>query len=295
MTFRPMLSASVDLSILEYPVYGSPKLDGIRCLVRESQAVTRKLKDIPNRHIRDCLSRSEYEGLDGEIIVGSPVAEDCYRVTESAVMSHGGRPRFKFYVFDQFLAPTDPYYLRKRRLGDQLENLYREGLRYARKLPQSLIRSETELIAFEQFIVLSGYEGVMLRRRDGYYKFGRSTAKQQLLLKWKRWSDSEAVILRKNELLKNGNELKKDERGYAKRSSHQDQMIPMGTLGGLRVRDIHHGWEFDIGSGFTQALRDQLWTMRLKDKIIKYKYVPIGMKDVPRWPIFLGFRSKLDL
>ena len=290
MTFRPMLSANVDLSILEYPVYGSAKLDGIRCLVRDGQAVTRKLKSVPNRHIRDLLSRPEYEGLDGELIVGSPVAEDCYRVTESAVMTRSGEPEFHFYVFDTFINPMLSFekrfgiYIRRSPQSEQIRPLW-----------QTFIETEEQLIVYEKKMVESGFEGIMIRRWNGLYKYGRSTVRQQWLLKWKRWSDSEAIILHKNELLKNGNDLEKDERGYAKRSSHKAQMIPMNTLGGLRVRDIHNGWEFDIGSGFTQELRDQLWAMKLKGKILKYKYVPVGMKDVPRWPIFLGFRSKIDL
>jgi DNA ligase-1 len=29
-------------------------------------------------------------------------------------------------------------------------------------------------------------------------------------------------------------------------------------------------------------------------KLVKYKYFAIGVKDAPRHPVFLGFRSKLD-
>jgi DNA ligase-1 len=56
---------------------------------------------------------------------------------------------------------------------------------------------------------------------------------------------------------------------------------------GLMVRD----------QGLTKELRTQLWKDRdiLVGKCIKYKHFPTGGKDRPRFPIWLGFRSPLDM
>lgn len=102
--FKPMLAAAVeDVSALTFPLIASPKLDGIRCIVRNGVAYSRSNKPIRNRYIQQCVSEysSDLEGLDGELIVGSPTACDVYRVTNSAVMSADGTPDFKFFVFDR--------------------------------------------------------------------------------------------------------------------------------------------------------------------------------------------------
>ena len=50
---KPMLSATCkDSSQLVYPVLVTPKLDGIRCLVKDTGVVSRTLKPIPNKYIR---------------------------------------------------------------------------------------------------------------------------------------------------------------------------------------------------------------------------------------------------
>ena len=102
-TFKPLLSAKADradLGRLSYPLLASPKLDGIRAVVLDGQLVSRTLKPIPNDFIRNALSRPCLDGLDGELIVGSPTDPDIYLKTNSAVMSKSGDPAFTYYVFD---------------------------------------------------------------------------------------------------------------------------------------------------------------------------------------------------
>ena len=68
------------------------------------------------------------------------------------------------------------------------------------------------------------------------------------------------------------------------------------TLGALKVRDAENR-VFSIGSGFDAAERDKLWAMRdsLIGKLVKFKHFPVGEKELPRFPIYLGLRSKLDM
>lgn len=63
-------------------------------------------------------------------------------------------------------------------------------------------------------------------------------------------------------------------------------------MGSLLVNDPKFGL-FNIGTGFNQEERSQLWSIRneLIGKVVKYKYFPVGMKDKPRHPVFLGFRD----
>lgn len=51
--FKPMLAGKApdDLNELTLPVLVSPKLDGIRCVMHEGVALSRKLKPIPNAFV----------------------------------------------------------------------------------------------------------------------------------------------------------------------------------------------------------------------------------------------------
>ena len=55
--------------------------------------------------------------------------------------------------------------------------------------------------------------------------------------------------------------------------------------------------EFSVGSGLTAEQKKTFWTdrKRLAGKVLRYKYFPIGVKDKPRFPGFLGFRSSDDM
>jgi DNA ligase-1 len=69
---RPILAEKIEPSELEnlkYPVLVSPKLDGIRCLIVDGKALSRSFKPIPNLFIQSLLSKQEFNGLDGELVL----------------------------------------------------------------------------------------------------------------------------------------------------------------------------------------------------------------------------------
>jgi DNA ligase-1 len=156
-----------------------------------------------------------------------------------------------------------------------------------------------ELEEYEEWALLLGYEGVMLRDPNGPYKQGRSSTKEGILLKLKRYEDAECVITGFEELEHNGNEAKKDALGHTKRSSHQENQVGGDTLGALVVKGLtaFEGIEFKIGTGFDFNTRKDIWNERdlLKGEIVKFKYFAIGVKDAPRHPVFIGFRDASDL
>ena len=287
--FKPMLAALCeDITKLRYPVIASPKLDGIRALVIDHQLVSRTLKPIPNRHVQKLFSGLP-EGTDGELIFGA-ANDDPYRRTVSAVMSEDGEPDVHYFVFDNFLAK-----------GDFVSRFHKvRSLVVCKNVDVVLheeIRDTEHLAEFESEAIEQGFEGAMIRSVDGPYKFGRSTVKEGYLLKLKRYRDSDAEIIGTYELMHNGNEATTNALGRTERSSHQANKTGLDSLGGFELRDVHSGVEFRCGTGLTAADREQMWGMRndLVGQIIKYKFFPVGGKDKPRHPVFLGFRSKLDL
>jgi len=293
MITKPMLAAALtadDIQSLVYPMVATPKLDGIRCLIVDGGALSRKFKQIPNVFIRETL-KGLPDGLDGELIVGNNF-QDC----SSGIMSRGGEPDFVYWVFDYVKKSLDKYY--SDRLIDLAECV--DELKHPRvKFVQvKLVHSYEDLVTYEDAALAAGYEGVILRTMHSPYKCGRSTVKQGWLLKIKRFVDAEAQIIGFEEMMHNENELEQDELGHAKRSSAKAGKVPAGTLGKFLVRDQKTGIEFAVGTGkgLTHDLRRQIWNTRALylGKLIKYKYQPHGVKEAPRTPIWLGFRDRDD-
>lgn len=289
---KPMLAATIkDITDVKFPVYASPKLDGIRGVVIDGVLKSRSLKGIPNAYVSERFSKDEFSGLDGELILGSPTAKDVYRQSNGACARHDGTPDVKFYVFD--------YYPSTEGFGGRLDSVTSLAMGESNLVvvEHTLINNAVDLITFENDCLEFGYEGLILRSPSGEYKFGRSTMKQQGMMKLKRFTDSEAEILEVIEERENTNEKVTNELGRSKRSSHAAGKIGKDTAGGFRVRDIVSGVEFDIGSGLSDEDGRYYWTNRktVVGRVIKYKSFLVGVKDKPRHPVYLGPREDWDM
>lgn len=296
MITKPLLAEKAESDKIVYPVLATPKLDGIRAVKVGGKLVSRTFKPIPNVNAQRILAGLP-EGIDGEIMLADPKA--TFQDITSAVMSQTKEADFLYCAFDYVSTSLDkPYHLRIRELVELFEDapLYR-GIPIRILVPK-LIKNKEELDAYEAKCLEEGYEGVMIRNPEGRYKCGRSSLKEGILLKVKQFEDAEAVIVECFERMKNTNEQERDELGHAKRSTAKAGMVPTGTLGGFSVKDIKTGAEFSIGSGLNDQLRKEFWDTKesLIGKIVKYKYQPIGVKEiVPRFPIFLGIRDASDM
>ena len=292
---KPMLAAAIDdIGSLQFPMIASPKLDGIRCLKLGEEIVSRSLKPIPNEHIRHTLGILLPEGADGEITVG-----DTFQDTSSAVMSRNGEPDFTYWMFDYVKDLLErPYF---KRIDDMKMWAYStENPRGpVTILDTCYVENAEQLLDFEAKVLQDGFEGVCLRQPAAPYKNGRSTAKQGWLLKMKRFLDSEAEILGLVEQQHNTNVAKTNALGHTERSSAKAGKVGKNTLGKFLVRDVHSGLEFKIGTGegLTEVLRQEIWNEsdRYIGKVLRYKFQPIGVKKLPRLPIFTGFREDGDL
>lgn len=288
--FRPLLAAELDFERLRYPVVASPKLDGIRAVNLNGELLSRTLRPIPNWRVRDKFRHLFW--LDGELIVGSAAAKDCYRRTVSTVMTIEGEPTdVKYFVFDHVQNPALPFKERHGALTWTLKNGANDDVVI---LQQTVCKNLDELLRLEEEVLNQGFEGLIVRSEDGRYKYGRSTVNEGIMLKLKRFTDAEAKVVGFEELMHNANDADLDERGYTKRSSHMENQVPMNTLGALICE--MDGVQFKIGTGFTQEDRDVIWENRgkLLGFFAKFKYFRVGMKDAPRHPVFLGWRALID-
>jgi DNA ligase-1 len=290
--FKPMLAESItDLSKLRYPLIASPKLDGIRAINRDGRLVSRRLKPIPNSYAQAVFSGASTLSFDGELICGDPTAKDVYNRTSRAVMSRDGEPDVTWYLFDDGENSTDPFVSRLDHLRQRAA-----GLPRCKVLEQHYVTDEGALLALEEKYLEQGYEGLMLRSPGGRYKYGRSTEKEGLLLKLKRFRDDEFKVVGFEERLHNANEAKTNALGHTERSSHQENKVGRGDLGAL-ILETRDGAQFHCGSGFTDEDRREIWNERDQalGRWAKIKHFAYGVVDKPRFPVFLGWRFPLDM
>lgn len=288
--FKCMLATDADLGKLRFPLLASAKLDGVRAVVRDGVVYSRSNKPIPNAFVQAKFKNCEH--FDGELIVGDPTSKTCYRDTVSGVMSVDGKPSVSFYVFDHVNDIAADYGNRQRWID---EFVTRKNPTHVVVHDQVLCKSLGDVLRYETECLEDGYEGLILRDPDAPYKMGRSTVKEGYLLKLKRFVDDEATIVNCFEREHNGNEATVDELGRTKRSSHKAGKTGRGDLGGFVLRLVD-GTEFSCGTGFTDSERAEYWARRneLIGRLVKFKHFPIGSKDAPRHPVWLGFRDPID-
>lgn len=281
------------LSTLPFPVYASPKIDGFRC-VTYNAAYTSSMKLIQNKHIQSILSSPKYAGLDGELIVGLPNDPNVFNNTTGPVRRLEGEPDFCFYVFDAFTCGQLPY---KERYD--LLNMGCPHLSHVKVVPQIEMYSPQDVLNYEAWCVDQGFEGAMIRSMTGKYKEGRCTLKEMNIFKRKPVLDDEAEIIGFEEQMENQNEAFENELGLQTRSTHAENKVGKNTLGAFIVKSKLWKEPFRIGTGIglTDDLRKEIWSMQeeYKGMIFTYKYQSHGSIDLPRQPIFKGFRDKSDL
>lgn len=294
-------SKTPDLGTLSYPMVAQPKLDGVRAVVKDGVVLSRTLKPIPNAQVQAALGRPEFEGFDGELIVGLPEAPDCYRQTVSFVMSESKTSsEWLFYAFDMWDQGETPYGLRRLRLATLIGRTTWTDLPIT-LVPQRRVDIPADVDAYEADLLAAGHEGAILRDLAAPYKFGRS-GKKGPLLKVKRFEDFEAEVIGVYEEMHNANEAQTNALGRTERSTAKDGLVGKGTLGGLVLRGLngpYEGVEFRCGTGFDAAMRSHLWAQHhsalrgitLTGQTAKIKAFPVGAKDKPRHPVFLGWRD----
>lgn len=296
---KPMLAGPYVAKKIEeqLPVYGQPKLDGIRMFIRDGVAYTRSLKPVRSEFVQQLVEEAGVilNGLDGEIIAGDPTAEDAYRRTNSSVMSYSKPDDLTFYVFDRWDS-EDKFSERLSKMKQESNN----WPSWVKLLSTQLLSSMDEILEYEGELLADGHEGVILRSPDSYYKFGRSSANSGELVKMKRFIDTEARITGFVEFFHNSNTAVINELGYTERSSHKENLIPMDTLGAILATGVFPDgtkYKVRIGTGFDTATRKEVWDNREEylGKMVKFSYFPTGVKSAPRFPVFLGFRDADDL
>lgn len=259
------------LSLIHYPVMGSPKLDGFRCHIENCTPYVGSRRSIlVNRDLRAALGRAALIGCDGEIIVGSPTSKDVWSTTSKLVMTESEsiiNRSVKLHLFDLWHYPKMMFKDRYAALCKLYANLPEDIKQYVEIVENILLNNEADVKAYYKDSLSLGYEGVMLRDATAFYRYGRCTVNSGELVRLKPFTDVEVKIVGINELTNM----------FGK---------PMGTMGSLQC--LHGKDRVDVGTGFSEKLRSVFWSNKNKviGQYITIKHTPTT-KDLPRNPVYL--------
>ncbi len=294
---RPMLAAPLipttvehtdeniytEMLKLRYPVAATLKMDGIRALRLNGSLLSRTLKPIPNVALRN-MAMALPAGLDMELWSDKLP----YDQIESIVMSreHEDSGCIKFHALD--IVRDIPYLSRLHMLEHETTKAF--FFTYP-----TCCRDAEELLAFFVHCETEEGEGICFRTYQSPYKQGRSTLKEQYLVKLSRYIREEVTIIECFEQMANGNSAKRNKIGMMDRSSAGANLLGKDTLGGFVIVDSQ-GLTSRVGTGegLTDKRRKDLWSRRhlLIGKQITIKAKPHGRKNLLRSPVFVGFREE---
>jgi DNA ligase-1 len=250
-----------------------PKLDGIRCRVdtkfglRLLTSEGNVINSVP--HIMEQLTRTFYMvgayHLDGELYHPDWSFEQICSVVLRDT-PHRQYSEVVYNVFDYIPVSTTvtPETMQAGRISTIGMITHKAFFPNIKMVPSFLANSMEQIDQYLDIFTSSGYEGIIVRNKDGIYQDKRSTN----IMKFKpHKSDQYKIIDYQEEVSKDG--------------------IRKGSLGAFVLTDPE-GNHFNVGSGFTKEQRINYWHLRdtLIGKIVEVKYQNITDKGVPRFPVF---------
>jgi DNA ligase-1 len=311
---KPTLACDADLSKIRFPAIVMPKIDGVRgCNFRE-QLTGRSLKAHANLHVTKQFSKPNFLGFDGEFAAEKETHPDLCRITTSALSTISGNPYVLWHIFDYITEETKNFSYIYRL--DALTHLYNNmkstrEFEHIRLVPYHICHTLEDVIWYDNWFLEQGYEGTIIRDPNGLAKQGRSTVREGIFLRIKRFIEEEAIVISITEGEENLNEATKNELGRSSRSSHQENKVPNGLVGSLQCKMLKD--VYDVQDKTKLLLRkDDLITVSpgnldhtarkyyfdFQDEIIgetiKFKFFPKGIKDKPRFPTFVCIRPASD-
>jgi ATP-dependent DNA ligase len=220
--------------------------------------------------------------LDGEVVSLDEEGRIDFQQIQKTMMRKDGVEvgRLQYVVFDyatedEWYEPKLPYSERLDQALDTVQSIATD----ASDLTVVAVAPRTTLVdpmvaLLESWctqFVHNGYEGAMARRADLPVENKRS----KRLIKIKTFQDDEGEVIGAVE-------------GTGKYA---------GMLGALQCKH-KNGKEFEIGSGFDDAQRQEFWANHNDlglPRLVSFKFFELTDDGIPRFPIFRYFRSEQDV
>ena len=305
----------VDLQKIRYPKYASYKLDGIRVVFHPVLGmVSRSLKPIQNLQLQnkfqELVLKAKTEGIifDGEFyahgrtfqeITSAVMTKDFYddKTFKKYIKEFGEDANdyildllrsIRFHCFEYVYKPEQPF-LEKL---DVFDSLTEENLLVA-AVPQIMVHCAKDVEELFEIALKDGYEGLILRDPYSPYKFGRSTLKEEAMLKVKPYKTFDGKIIGVVQSTEVNPEAEKkiNELGRSVTSKKKDDRVLIEQASAFWVNYEDHALKVSLA--MTDTEKKAIW--HNKDfyigKMIEYKGMLVGAKDVPRHAIMLRFRE----
>lgn len=301
----------ITLDEVPTPVYASPKLDGVYCMVYKGRYYSRTLKPIPNLHLRayfhDLTVLSE---ICDRVFFGELIG-NTFSHTNSLVRSRKTRlSGLRFGLFDY----TNRLHF-NRCSGYKPFNTRYEELRsitsgFAGKansarsggpifiIPHRIVRSTGQLRRYYNLCVNLGFEGIVAKNPDSYYKHGRTTKRKFNQAKFRHTSSISGHILKvhNQRAMLDDVERTTTADGYLEKVNTKGSFSPTQLLGSFTVKfeDGRVG-KVGLGKGYNKAERRRLWQERenLIGLECEVEYLVSSNKDLPRQPKVSKIREDL--
>jgi DNA ligase-1 len=250
-------NATPDLDKLRYPVLASVKLDGIRGIIKNGQMLTRKMesfKPMVLRRFQRVIDAAAESDIVLDFEVWSP--ELSFTQISSAVSSAMLCEKLKLYIFD--LVNVTEWY-RQKSIWDEDAYAYFTpfNARYVRYSAWSKNFDKSLVVPVKQHLCLcaddvrglldlalqENSEGLMLKSPVSFYLHGRSTEKQNIFYKLKKWVTQDAKIIgfkQKTSLTAKARETntQRDVLGNLKRGHRKGDRVMVDEVGSVEIELI---------------------------------------------------------
>jgi len=256
-----------------------PKLDGVRCMaLKEDGKVVllsrqgKEWKFVP--HINDQLEwLPDGDCLDGELYIHDE--EMSFQVITSWCKGKDKKPhpeshRIEYHVYDYPMVANDPNWAIWKNRGKKLAEIPES--QNVKIVPTFACEKFEDIAKFHAQFVEEGYEGGIIRLRDGEYSFGQ---RSDALLKVKSFCDDEYIVV-----------------GWTtgKEGSREGNCVIWVC------KDNNSDATFQVRPQGTHSDREEL--TKIADQFVgqrlKVKYFELTDDGIPRFPVGQGFRAEED-
>lgn len=176
---------------IKYPCYGSPKLDGVRCLaIKSEDGVILKSRGGKLYHVEHIINQLNSvmivgEVFDGELYVHGSFLEE---IVSAVKKPNELTPSLHYVIFD--IVDKQPFEDRLVKMELDLRRF--DHCPNIQTLIYKDIANEDTMKYYHKEYVSRGYEGICLRNKCGMYESGKRSADLQ---KYKEFLDEEFEII----------------------------------------------------------------------------------------------------
>ena len=325
--FKPNLATNEkpDLDNIGFTKLWSKKVDGIRFLAHpELGLVTRSLKQIQNRQLQlKFIHLMEYSKinnviLDGEIYCHTRTFQEITRAVmtqdfedektikklmKELKIDEEGVSKYtkelindmEFYCFDYLDENNKIFSERYKEYSHHISQLQHCKIVY-----QTTVNNKEAIIETFKEVLEDGYEGLILKDPNSYYKYGRTTLKEDTMIKFKPYETFDARIIGVQQATEVNPEVEKtiNELGNSVTSKKKGDRVLIEKASAFFVD--FEGQEQKVALAMTDEEKEEVWKNKEKyiGKMIEFQGMKLGAKEKIRHPTttnkMIRFREDRD-